>query len=175
MSSRPEESWPKTAADLRQADPALLNDITQLARRVCWSSGVRDENQIDDVTQEVILRLQQGRRVYPDRRRLFAYVSKVARGFVTQERRRTARLLPLEGSEADADRMAWTRQEEALCAAIRAVDKLPNEIREVMRLWIDQVTIADIAKRLGMSKSTVYRHIVAGKESVAAALKAEGW
>ncbi len=118
MSPEPLESWPLRAADLRRAAPELLKAITRRAKQVCWTCGVRDENQADDVAQAVHLRgsdktpesacfpadsgvlseplkLQEGCREYPDRHRLLAYVTKVAKGYVTAERRRSSKLLPL--------------------------------------------------------------------------------
>jgi len=132
------ELWSRFGADLRAF----------VARRV-------PESDVDDVVQDVFLRIHRGLGGLADRERVAGWVYRVARSAVVDHhrRRRDASELPesLEAPSAD-DPEAVQREVAGWLAPLIAT--LPEPHREALTLVeLEGVTQADLARRLGLSPS----------------------
>lgn len=136
---------------------------------------------VDDVVQEVFLRIQRGLSQLRDDQRFGPWVYRVARSAVVDHWRRSARhpLASGEPGEAALHRQQHTsehlpeatEQEVANYAAL-LVDTLPAPYREALTLTeLQGMSQRDAAARLGISVSGMKSRVQRGREKLRTALE----
>lgn len=143
---------PRPIDGFREVEARLRSFVS---RRVASAADV------DDVIQEVFLRLSQSVGSLRDEDRLAPWLFSIARNVVTDHHRRAARERPLgegelalpEDDREDAPDARPLEDELAACVA-RFVAELPPEQREAITLVeLEGVSQKDAAERLGLSHS----------------------
>lgn len=168
---------PPDADDLCVADPAedvetaylgSLPALRRYVRGLLKSSS--DANEVDDIVQEVYLRAFSAKRAekltYAK-----AYLFRIARNltFKTKARNSSALMKLVEDFAAEGiiDNVALQdeqlHQKRRLAVFHAAVSRLPPQCRKVFVLrQVDGLSHQEISKRLGISTSTVEKHIAKG-------------
>ncbi len=134
----------------------LLGELLPLVRGFVRARLAGDPA-LEDVTQEVLLRVHSARHTYRSERPLLPWVRAIARNAVIDcvRRQQRARARSAEGVETDA--LPAPPQGPARDAALsprieRALGKLPSAQREaVMLLKIEGLSVIDAATRAGVS------------------------
>jgi len=154
---------------LRERDPEALRELVEryqrrLARLVYGI--VRDRHEVEDVVQEVFLKVYQRIEAFDERARLYTWLYRVAanaaKDHVKKLSRRPAVALPEEvsipdGSAGPRAGAAAAERREAVRAAIAA---LPPHYREVLALReLESMSYTDIAAVLQLSIGTVESRI----------------
>ena len=138
-----DEDWKTCFAQL---GPALL----LFARR--WTNCRADA---EDVVQEAFVRFWRRQHSIENRARLYAAVRSVALDRLRSDQRRARReaAVALDGAEHFEPLFASQDEGQQLLAA--AVERLPNEQREVviLKIW-NELTFAEIANILEISQNT---------------------
>lgn len=161
MTSSPEAEpqAPSPPPDVASYRPALL---------LYFRRKTRDQNEIDDLVQDVFLRIAARRGAEPVEN-LAGYVFQTAASVLAdRHRRRTVRHADAHvefdterhsSSDFDAARILESRQ--ALQAAVRALQALPERTRDIFVLRrLEGHAYRDIATQFGISVSAVEKHMV---------------
>jgi RNA polymerase sigma-70 factor (ECF subfamily) len=139
-----------------------LNDIwTEMGARLRQFVGrrVNDPHAADDITQEVMLKVQTQLNALPPQDRLPAWMFTIARNAVIDHYRARSLREPVELPvlEAAHDSKEIDRQEQVRGLSeclVRVVEHLPEPYRHAMKLAdLDGVTQQEIADRAGISLS----------------------
>jgi RNA polymerase sigma-70 factor (ECF subfamily) len=152
--------------------------------RAFISRRVRNQSDVDDLVQRVLLRLVKGLESLRDAERLHAWMYRTARNVLvdyyraTGARRETAGgdagdLASLEGPEGreTADERAGARELAGCLAPM--LRGLSPEYREAVTLAdVDGVTQAEAARRAGVSLSGMKSRVQRGRRQLRAALEA---
>jgi RNA polymerase sigma-70 factor, ECF subfamily len=143
-----------------------------IARRVHGASDV------DDVVQDVFLRMQRGLAGLRDDERFGPWVYQVARSAIAHHHRRRARH-PLSDAEpgeqaAGAEDENETAAEELLASYVAPfVAMLPSPYREALTLTeLEGLTQKDAAAMLGVSVSGMKSRVQRGRQHLRAAMEA---
>ncbi len=146
-------------------------------RRAC-----RQASDVEDVLQDTYARTYAAARTErPTHVR--AFVFRTARNILIDRARRAEivaidaiadiEAIPVSTYEADAEAILSSREE--LSALAHALDTLPPKCREVVALLkIEGCSQREVVERLGISASTVEKHVSKGLRRLAEALYGEG-
>ena len=137
---------------------------------------VRSSADVDDVVQEVLLRIQRGAATLRDDDRFGPWVYRIARSAIVDHQRAAARnplsdrTPPDEGAAEDADASA---AEEELAAYVAVfVAMLPSPYREALTLTdLEGMSQKDAAAMLGISVSGMKSRVQRGREHLREALE----
>jgi len=146
---------------LAHAVEAYYDELKNFVLRRTGSSTLAE-----DIVQETWLRASAVGIAMPDNPR--AYLYRIAANLATDQTRRTrsrgevaaedAGLIEFASTEPSADAVVSSREEFAIL--LQAVSDLPPKCREVFLLYRGQnLPMREIARQLGISESTVERHI----------------
>lgn len=137
---------------------------------------------VDDVVQEVFLRIQRGLPSLRDEQRLGPWIYQLARNAIVDHLRSSARHLqaiteaperphlPQEHLPHEDDDRA-VEQEVAVCAAL-FVSTLPSPYREALTLTeIEGMTQRDAAEMLGISLSGMKSRVQRGRQKLRSAIE----
>jgi RNA polymerase sigma-70 factor, ECF subfamily len=147
------QSWREIEARLRPF----------VARRVASAADV------DDVLQEVFLRLQRGLSSLRDDQRLAPWLFSIARNVVTDHHRRSARhpLVDDDGLEApenESDEAGKRLGDELTGCVARFVTMLPDDYRQAITLVeLDGISQKEAAAMLGISHSGMKSRVQRGR------------
>lgn len=158
------------APEARGAYEGLVAPLRSfVARRVPASD-------VDDVVQDVFVRLQRGVGALRDEERFGPWVYRVARSAIAESQRARARhplpreapseeLVPAEVAAEDAEPGEAEAPDARLAAAAAAlVDMLPSPYREALRLTeIEGLTQKEAAERAGISLSGMKSRVQRGR------------
>ena len=141
-------------------------------------------NQAEDVVQECFLRLHRawGPSAEPPMERVGAWLFTVAHNIMTdlirkEGRRRTAQGGSSPDQDAADELSALNRitQSEASAAALSAMDRLPDDQRQVVLMkTLEGLTYRQIAKATGLSLGTVNRSLNQALTTLARQLRQSG-
>lgn len=137
---------------------------------------VRSSSDVDDVIQDVFLRMQRGIVDLRDDERFGAWVYRVARSAIGDHRRRAARH-PLANrdhdEEADVDALESTAEEDLAAYVAVFVAMLPSPYREALTLTeLQGVSQKDAASMLGVSVSGMKSRVQRGRQQLREAIHA---
>jgi RNA polymerase sigma-70 factor (ECF subfamily) len=125
---------------------------------------------VDDVLQEIFLRMQKGLAELRDEERFGPWVFRVARSAIADHRRRTLRHRPgEEGSHHEADIFSAGSEENPVEQELAThvtpfVAALPSPYREALTLTeLEGLTQKDAAAMLGVSLSTMKSRVQRGR------------
>lgn len=170
---------------LAQAGDAAARD-TLLAR--CHATVFRwalvqvgDADDAEEVAQEVLVRVDARLDSFAGRSQFATWLYRVTRNVALEMGRRAARRLRLRTALAErpADDFAPDPAEgvhaQAVAAVVRALfDDLPPRQREVFYLAdLEELSPAEIARRLGLSPATVRVHLLRARRSLRARILSE--
>jgi RNA polymerase sigma-70 factor (ECF subfamily) len=150
------------------ASEQALRDIEQrlrpfIARRVASPADV------DDVIQEVFVRLARGLPSLRDGERLSSWLFAVARNAIVDHHRSRARNPVAEPAEAPAEEVedAEPLREELTGCVARFVTMLPDEFREaIVLVELEGVSQKDAAAMLGLSHSGMKSRVQRGRAAL---------
>ncbi len=133
---------------------------------------VSADSEVDDVVQEVFLRLQRSLADLRDEERFGPWVYQVARSAIAEHRRSRARHplakgepLEIAGPEAEADDGAVAREVASYLAPFIAM--LPSPYREALTLTeLEGVTQRTAAEMMGVSLSGMKSRVQRGREKL---------
>jgi RNA polymerase sigma-70 factor (ECF subfamily) len=134
-----------------------------VARRVGSATDV------DDVVQDVFVRLQRGIGRLRDRERFGPWVYKVARSAILDHQRLAARRRAMEAGDvaeesAVAETAPFADEEDPICSVAPFVAALPSPYREALTLVeLEGTTQIQAARRLGISVSGVKSRVQRGR------------
>ncbi len=139
---------------------------------------VRSDAEVDDVLQEVFLRMQKGLGGLRDDERFGGWVYQVARNAIIDHQRASARhVLGHEGAVFD-EPVAAEADEDAVARALASymshfVDALPEPYREALLLTeLEGMTQKDAATKLGISLSGMKSRVQRGRQQLRESLEA---
>ena len=142
------QSWREIEARLRPF----------VARRVASRADV------DDVMQEVFVRLQRGLSSLRDDERLAPWLFAIARNVVTDHHRRSARDVELDDEAEHLDEPDERLSNELAGCVVKFVTMLPDEYREAITLVeLTGVSQKDAAAMLGLSHSGMKSRVQRGR------------
>jgi RNA polymerase sigma-70 factor (ECF subfamily) len=164
--ARPSEAEPSlTEATLRALIPKLRGFL---------SRRVPNEADVDDLTQEVLLRIHQSASSLSDQTRVYAWIWQIARNAVIDHYRRRKPSVDLDSLNFDLEAPQGSDiQELVLTWLAPTIEELPEPYRDVMRLSeIEGLDQAEVAKRLSLSLSATKSRILRGRVKLREALTA---
>ncbi len=143
-------------------------EYSQRLRLVCRMNHCSEEE--EDILQEVWIVvfsvLQKGEEI----REPGPYLSSIARNKCRDLHRPChQKQKSLEHPEHVEDYRNEFRsiEDDEICRRLQqAIGELPDKIREVMRLWMMGISVADIADFLGIARRTVYRRLHAARRQI---------
>jgi RNA polymerase sigma-70 factor (ECF subfamily) len=139
---------------------ALSDDLRAfLGRRV-------PEQAVDDLLQDVFLRVHTGIADVRDDERVAGWVFRIARNAVTDFYRRPNRTVPLTIEPASPPEEPLPIAATALARwTAGSIDTLPERYRDVLRLTeLEQKPYREVARALGLSLSGVKTRVARGRE-----------
>lgn len=159
MTSPQDDDWQLLAR--ARKDPQALADLFFRHRDTVFRFAMArcgDEDQANDITQELFLRLASYRRPVFRRARFSTWLYRVTANIATDQwRRREPRAAgPAEEPGADAGSEAQADLDRVLAT----MDDLPERQRDVFHLRIlEQWTVEETATALGISTGSVKTHL----------------
>lgn len=139
------------------------------AVRAFVARRVRRPHDVEDVTQEALLRLYRGARALNEERALEAWMYRIAQSAVIDHRRRAAgRPEPVDpelAAEIAAEPEEEPRADESLARCLDVlVSRVPEGYREALELTdLGGMTQAQAAARLGLSTSGMKSRVQRGR------------
>ena len=156
------ERWPQWMAAAQRGETEeyqrLLTELLPFVRAVV-RGRLRDDPAVDDITQEVLLRIHTARHTYRTERPLMPWVRTIARNAVIDHARKRERwlarlshvhpdIIPAEAPEHVVHRIAPVLE--------RALKRLPTGQREaVVLLKLEGLSVAEAATRVGISTNAL--------------------
>jgi RNA polymerase sigma-70 factor (ECF subfamily) len=129
---------------------------------------VPDNATADDLTQETLLKVYRSRASLREDERLEAWLYRIARRTLIDyyRKRRPSEELPASLKSESQDEVGAIR-DAVLLSMIRYMEQLPNAYRVPLQLSeLEGMSMADIAKRLGVSLTAVKSRIRRGRQMV---------
>ncbi len=151
---------PFEAVNLVELFSEIRGDLLRMLRH-----RTHDADIAADLVQDIYLKLDSVRIVFPDRRHARAYLYRIANNMLIDRHRTEARRAQtlasaqvlFEDTEVDPETIAVTQGQIALVA--RALAELPGKCRSVLMLArVNGLTHKEIAKQLGVSVSLVEKY-----------------
>ncbi len=129
---------------------------------------------MDDLTQEILLRIHQSASTLLDEKRIHGWIWQVARNTVIDHYRRRRPTVDLESLDLDIEAEESSDiQELVLTWLAPTIEELPEPYRDAMRLSeIDGLTQAEVATRLSLSLSGAKSRVQRGRVKLREALEA---
>jgi RNA polymerase sigma-70 factor, ECF subfamily len=154
----------------------FLNELSMHLRSFLRRRVARQPEEIEDLVQELLLAIHNQRHTYNAKLPLTAWVHAIARYKVIDWLRRRSRHDLLNDSLDDCEELLAVPENEA-AEASHDIAKLLQQLPERQRLPIQYVkieggSVADTAKRTGMSESAVKIGIHRGLKALAASIRA---
>jgi RNA polymerase sigma-70 factor, ECF subfamily len=154
----------------------FLDELSTHLRSFLRRRIARQPEEIEDLVQEILLAIHNHRHTYNAKLPLTAWVHAIARYKVIDWLRRRSRNDLLNDSLDDCEEF-FTAPETEAADARHDIAKLLKQLPERQRLPIQYVkieggTVADTAKRIGMSESAVKIGIHRGLKALAASIRA---
>jgi RNA polymerase sigma-70 factor (ECF subfamily) len=154
----------------------FLNELSMHLRSFLRRRVARQPEEIEDLVQELLLAIHNQRHTYNAKLPLTAWVHAIARYKVIDWLRRRSRNDLLNDSLDDCEELFAVPENEA-AEASHDIAKLLQQLPERQRLPIQYVkieggSVADTAKRTGMSESAVKIGIHRGLKALAASIRA---
>lgn len=138
---------------------------------------VRSPSDIDDVLQDIFLKVQRGLPSLQSDQRFGSWVYQVARNVVTDHLRAAGRPVPdareVHPAGPDAAEREQRRVEREVAAyATLFVSMLPSPYREALTLTeLEGLSQVEASKRVGVSVSTMKSRVQRGRQKLKAALE----
>jgi RNA polymerase sigma-70 factor, ECF subfamily len=129
---------------------------------------VPDNATADDLTQETLLKVYRSRASLREDERLEAWLYRIARRTLIDyyRKRRPSEELPASLKSESQDEVGAIR-DAVLLSTVRYMEQLPNAYRVPLQLSeLEGMSMADIAKRLGVSLTAVKSRIRRGRQMV---------
>jgi RNA polymerase sigma-70 factor (ECF subfamily) len=154
-----------TEATLRTLIPKLRGFL---------SRRVSNEADVDDLTQEVLLRIHQSAASLSDQTRVYAWIWQIARNAVIDHYRRRKPSVALDSLNLDPEAPEGSDiQELVLTWLAPTIQELPQPYRDAMRLSeIEGLDQAEVAARLSLSLPATKSRILRGRVKLREALTA---
>ena len=154
----------------------FLNELSMHLRSFLRRRVARQPEEIEDLVQELLLAIHNQRHTYNAKLPLTAWVHAIAHYKVIDWLRRRSRHDLLNDSLDDCEELFAAPENEA-AEASHDIAKLLQQLPERQRLPIQYVkieggSVADTAKRTGMSESAVKIGIHRGLKALAASIRA---
>jgi RNA polymerase sigma-70 factor, ECF subfamily len=163
------------ARGLTGDEPAYRTFLTELAAHLrSWLRGrlARLPQEIEDLLQEVLLAVHNQRHTFDPKQPLNPWVHAIARYKIVDLLRRRSRNEMLNDPLDDDDQLFVASDGDAADARYdlaKLLDELPDRQRlPILYVKIEGASVADAAKRTGMSESAVKVGIHRGLKSLAA-------
>ena len=143
--------------------------------RAFFRRRVRDEHRAEDLLQETFVRVHDGLGGLEDEEKLSAWVRRVARNVLVDERR-AASTGPLEEEPADeepeaSDERNWNAEVDRWL--VEMLPRLPDDYREAVALAeLEGLTQREVAARLGLSLSGAKSRVQRGRQMLRSVLLA---
>ena len=149
-----------TQEDWKVCFAELAPGLVLFARQ--WMPSVADA---EDVVQEAFVRFWRRNHKIDNRALLYATVRSIALDFLRRDKRRARRESDIFSESDQSVQPKFETDDESQQALAAAVDRLPEEQREVlvMKIW-NELTFAEIATVLRISHNTAasrYRYALA--------------
>ena len=153
----------------------FMNELSMHLRSFLRRRVARQPEEIEDLVQELLLAIHNQRHTYNAKLPLTAWVHAIARYKVIDWLRRRSRHDLLNDSLDDCEELFAAPENEA-AEASHDIAKLLQQLPERQRLPIQYVkieggSVADTAKRTGMSESAVKIGIHRGLKALAASIR----
>jgi RNA polymerase sigma-70 factor, ECF subfamily len=162
-----------------RADGApTLNETTLKALipklRGFLSRRISNDADVDDLTQEVLLRVHQSAATVSDDSRIYAWIWQIARNAVIDHYRRSKPTVTLDSMNLDIEAARSSDiQELVLTWLAPTIRELPEPYREAMLLSeIEGLNHAEVAARLSLGLSATKSRIQRGRVKLREALTA---
>ena len=152
--------------DPKDREEVMENVATDEDWRVCFSqlgpglllfarNWVRSRADAEDVVQDAFVRFWRRNHNIDNRALLYATVRSIALDLLRRDSRRARREFDAVSETEQSIQPKFDAADETQQALAAAVDRLPNEQREVlvMKIW-NELTFAEIASVLGISQNT---------------------
>jgi len=138
----------------------LVPGLVLFARQ--WTRSAADA---EDVVQEAFVKFWRRNHNIENRGLLYATVRSVALDLIRRDSRRARREATALSDADQSVQPAFDIEDDSQRALVAALDRLPDEQREVlvMKIW-NELTFAEIASALGISQNTAasrYRYALA--------------
>jgi RNA polymerase sigma-70 factor (ECF subfamily) len=170
-----EGDLPSLVEGVRSGRPAALERllVRVQARVRDWAARFTDDpDAADDVTQDVLIGLEQRVKHFDGRSRFSTWLFAVTRNVALSQRRRDQRRLELLEHHVavdDAPAASTVDPDQATLAALVLLyfDTLPRRQRQIFELAdIRGLTPAEIARELGMEQVTVRAHLFKARRTI---------
>jgi len=152
--------------DYKDREEVMENVATDEDWKVCFSqlgpglllfarNWVRSRADAEDVVQDAFVRFWRRNHNIDNRALLYATVRSIALDLLRRDSRRARREFDAVSETEQSIQPKFDAADETQQALAAAVDRLPNEQREVlvMKIW-NELTFAEIASVLGISQNT---------------------
>lgn len=138
------------------------------------SRRISNPADVDDLTQEILLRMHQNAGSLSDVKRVHGWIWQIARNAVVDHYRRRRPTVDLDSLDLDIEaEQSSDIQELVLTWLAPTIEELPEPYREAMRLSeIDGLPQAEVATRLSLSLSGAKSRIQRGRVKLREALQA---
>lgn len=156
----------------------LLNESTLKALipklRAFLSRRISNAADVDDLTQEILLRIHQSADSLADEKRIHGWIWQIARNAVIDHYRRSRPTVDLDSLDLDVEAEEGSDiQELVLTWLAPTIEGLPEPYRDAMRLSeIEGLTQAEVASRLSLSHSGAKSRVQRGRVKLREALQA---
>ena len=138
------------------------------------SRRVSNEADVDDLTQEVLLRIHQSAASLSDQTRVYAWIWQIARNAVIDHYRRSKPSVDLDSVSLGPEAPQGSDIQELVLTWLGpTIQELPEPYRDAMRLSeIEGLDQAEVAARLSLSLSATKSRILRGRVKLREALTA---
>lgn len=168
MSSPPADDWDLLASVRR--DPTALDTLFRRHRDTVFRfayARLQNEDDANDLTQEVFLRLGSYRRPVFRRARFSTWLYRVTANLAADEWRRRQRVTTVAGNDEEAEAPANPAAAKDLDRVLALLPELPERQRETLVLRIlEGWSVAETAAAMGISNGSVKTHLHRALESV---------
>ena len=166
---------------MKDREKVMENVVSHEDWKVCFSelgpglllfarNWVQSAADAEDIVQEAFVRFWRRNQSPADRGLLYAMVRSIALDLIRKDTRRARREAAVVSESEQSVEPQFQIEDESQQALAMALDRLPNDQREVlvMKIWND-LTFAEIGKALGVSQNTAasrYRYGLAALKKI---------
>jgi RNA polymerase sigma-70 factor (ECF subfamily) len=151
---------------MKDREKVMENVVSHEDWKVCFSelgpglvlfarNWVQSAADAEDIVQEAFVRFWRRNQSLADRGLLYAMVRSIALDLIRKDTRRARREAAVVSESEQSVEPQFQIEDESQQAVAMALDRLPNDQREVlvMKIWND-LTFAEIGEALGVSQNT---------------------